>query len=106
MLTKALFRKLPLATDNNAPLVSIAINGTTHRVSNDLSVAAALLTLGPAAIRRNPADNSARGPYCMMGVCFECLVEIDDVPNVQSCMVRVAEGMRITTVNATEACHD
>lgn len=106
MLTKALFRKLPLATDNNAPSVTIVVNGTPHSVSNDLSVAAALLTLGPAAIRRNLADNSARGPYCMMGVCFECLVEIDDVPNVQSCMVQVAEGMRINTVNATETCHD
>jgi hypothetical protein len=31
----------------------------------------------------------------MMGVCFDCLAEIDDVPNRQSCMVEVQEGMRI-----------
>jgi predicted molibdopterin-dependent oxidoreductase YjgC len=31
----------------------------------------------------------------MMGVCFDCLAEIDGVPNRQSCMVRVQSGMRI-----------
>jgi len=30
-----------------------------------------------------------------MGVCFDCLAEIDDVPNRQSCMVEVRDGMRI-----------
>ena len=36
-----------------------------------------------------------RAPYCMMGVCFDCLAEIDGVPNRQSCMVTVQPGMRI-----------
>jgi hypothetical protein len=31
----------------------------------------------------------------MMGVCFDCLAEIDDVANCQSCMIEVQEGMRI-----------
>jgi hypothetical protein len=31
----------------------------------------------------------------MMGVCFDCLAEIDDVPNRQSCMIEVRDGMRI-----------
>jgi predicted molibdopterin-dependent oxidoreductase YjgC len=30
-----------------------------------------------------------------MGVCFECLLEIDGVPNRQSCLVPVREGMRL-----------
>jgi predicted molibdopterin-dependent oxidoreductase YjgC len=30
-----------------------------------------------------------------MGVCFECLVEIDGVPNQQGCLAQVREGMRI-----------
>lgn len=29
----------------------------------------------------------------MMGVCFECLVEIDGIPNRQACMIPVREGM-------------
>jgi predicted molibdopterin-dependent oxidoreductase YjgC len=31
----------------------------------------------------------------MMGVCFDCLMEIDGVANQQACLVTVAEGMRI-----------
>jgi NADH dehydrogenase/NADH:ubiquinone oxidoreductase subunit G len=31
----------------------------------------------------------------MMGVCFECLVEIDDIPARQSCLITVQEGMVI-----------
>jgi D-hydroxyproline dehydrogenase subunit gamma len=30
-----------------------------------------------------------------MGVCFDCLAEIDGVPNRQSCMVPARPGMRI-----------
>ena len=32
---------------------------------------------------------------CLMGVCFDCLVEVDGRPNVQACMVTVREGMRV-----------
>jgi predicted molibdopterin-dependent oxidoreductase YjgC len=31
----------------------------------------------------------------MMGVCFECLVEIDGSPNHQACMTTVRDGMSI-----------
>jgi len=36
-----------------------------------------------------------RCPYCLMGTCFECLVEIDGEPNRQACMTPVAPGMRV-----------
>ena len=38
---------------------------------------------------------SPRGPFCMMGVCFDCLVEVDGVPNVQGCMTLVSDGMQV-----------
>jgi predicted molibdopterin-dependent oxidoreductase YjgC len=31
----------------------------------------------------------------MMGVCFDCLMEIDGVPNRQACQVLVREGMQV-----------
>ena len=40
-------------------------------------------------------SGQGRAPYCMMGVCFECLMEIDGEPNQQGCLVIVREGMRI-----------
>ena len=58
------------------------------------SAAAAVLAAGFDSIRET-AGGSERMPYCMMGVCFDCLAEIDDVPNRQSCMIEVRDGMRI-----------
>ena len=59
------------------------------------SVAAALVAAGRIATRTTPVTGSPRGPFCMMGVCFECLLEIDGEPNRQGCMVRAREGMEV-----------
>jgi len=64
--------------------------GTTTR-----SVVAALLLAGAVPTRTTPVSGAPRAPYCMMGVCFECLVAIDGVPNQQGCLIPVVEGMRI-----------
>ncbi|TPI11597.1 (2Fe-2S)-binding protein [Mesorhizobium sp. B4-1-3] len=57
------------------------------------SVAAALLAAGASPLRESPVDDSPRAPYCMMGVCFECLVEIDGKQNQQSCLTKARPGM-------------
>lgn len=59
------------------------------------SVAAALLGAGVRATREHPVNQDPRAPFCMMGTCFECLVEIDGIPNRQSCQVKLTEGMNI-----------
>jgi predicted molibdopterin-dependent oxidoreductase YjgC len=59
------------------------------------SVAAALLAAGETSTRTTAVSGSARGPFCMMGACFDCLAEIDGRANVQTCMTPVRDGMRI-----------
>ncbi len=59
------------------------------------SVAAALLAGGVTVTRQTPVGGAARGPYCMMGACFDCLAVVDGRPSVQTCMTEVREGMRI-----------
>jgi predicted molibdopterin-dependent oxidoreductase YjgC len=78
-----------------AATVAVAVEGRTVRVPAGASAAAALLAAGWRAIRETPVSGAARGPYCMIGVCFDCLAEIDGVPNRQSCMVAVSPGMKI-----------
>ncbi|RYF60074.1 MAG: (2Fe-2S)-binding protein [Comamonadaceae bacterium] len=75
--------------------VRISFNGVEKRVVPGTTVAAALLGAGESRLRASPVSGDSRAPYCMMGVCFECLVEIDGVPNRQSCLIPVAEGMTI-----------
>lgn len=58
-------------------------------------LASALLEAGECVFRQTPVSGEARGPLCLMGVCFECLVEIDGRPNQQACMLSVQEGMTV-----------
>lgn len=89
--THPLFKPL---VDTDA-LVDIWFNDEPLSVPGERSVAAALLAGGVSRFRATPVSGSPRAPYCMMGACFECLVEIDGVPSRQSCMVPVRAGMRI-----------
>jgi predicted molibdopterin-dependent oxidoreductase YjgC len=74
--------------------VTVSVEGRRVRVAAGASAAAAVLAAGLDDIRET-ATGSRRAPYCMIGVCWECLAEIDGVPSRQSCMVEVAEGMTI-----------
>lgn len=92
MRTKPIFTSLDGAS---LAQVSIDLDGRALKVPQGLTVAAALILAGAEYFRESPVSNSKRAPYCMMGVCFECLVEIDGQPSLQSCLVEVRDGMRI-----------
>jgi predicted molibdopterin-dependent oxidoreductase YjgC len=79
----------------NEPTVTITVEDRPVVVPESDSVAAAMLAAGIVTARITPVSNVHRGPYCMMGTCFECLVEIDGVPNQQACQTQVREGMNI-----------
>jgi sarcosine oxidase subunit alpha len=75
----------------------IAVDGVPVAARPGDTVAAALLAAGLDSTRCTPVSGSPRAPYCMMGVCFECLVTIDDVGNRQACLIPVRDGMRVET---------
>ena len=87
-----MFRKLH---DPGPQAVTIFIDGRPVAAELGESVAAVLLRQPEGWSRTTPVSQSPRAPYCMMGVCFECLVEIDGQGSVQSCLTPVANGMRI-----------
>ena len=76
--------------------VAVTVEGGTVTVPAGASAAAAVLAAGFDSIRVTPGDGVERAPYCMTGVCFDCLAEIAGVPNRQSCMIEVRPGMRIS----------
>ena len=65
------------------------------------NVAAALLKAGEIQFR-TAKKHDTRGPYCMMGVCFECLVEIDGRANQQACQAIIRDGMQIRRQQAPD----
>jgi predicted molibdopterin-dependent oxidoreductase YjgC len=76
-------------------MVTITFEGKPMTVPAGVSVAAALLVGGVQDFRSSVVSQAPRAPYCMMGVCFECLVEIDGIPSRQSCIVTVQDGMQV-----------
>jgi predicted molibdopterin-dependent oxidoreductase YjgC len=87
-----MFRRRP---DGRGATVAVTVEGQPVQAPEGASAAAAVLLAGLTAIRETPVGGVPRAPYCLMGVCFDCLAEIDGVPNRQSCMVTVQPGMAI-----------
>ena len=79
--------------------VTITVDGREISARATDSVAAAMLAAGITACRTTVVDARARGPYCMMGVCFDCLVVVDGVGSRQGCMTRVRDGMVVESQN-------
>jgi D-hydroxyproline dehydrogenase subunit gamma len=89
-----MYKRLPDAAAA-ARAVEVTIDGRTFPARDGDTVAAALLAAGFDACRTTPVTGAPRGPFCLMGVCFDCLAVIDGRPNQQTCLIPVRAGMRI-----------
>jgi hypothetical protein len=83
--------------------IVFTFEGREIRARVDDSIAAALLAEGIFATRTTPVGDAPRGPFCMMGACFDCLAEVDGVGGVQTCLVRVRPGMRVSAQHGARA---
>jgi predicted molibdopterin-dependent oxidoreductase YjgC len=80
----------------NNRTVTIYIDDKPEQAQVGDSVAAVLLsTKGFVPYRTSQVNGAPSAPYCMIGHCFECLVEIEGQANQLGCQVRVTDGMRI-----------
>ena len=77
--------------------VALTVDGKAVQARSGDTVAAALLAAGIDRCRTTPVTGAPRLPYCLMGVCFDCLVTIDGVGSRQACLVPVQEGMKVET---------
>jgi predicted molibdopterin-dependent oxidoreductase YjgC len=87
-----MFRKLH---EPGAEAVTIHIDGVAVAAETGESIAAVLLRQAVLWSRTTPVTRSRRGPYCMIGVCFDCLARVDGVASVQTCVTLVRDGMRV-----------
>jgi 2Fe-2S iron-sulfur cluster binding domain len=83
--------------DGESERVVVLIDGAPFEGRQGDSVATVLLLAGKVGCRRSFVSGEPRGPYCMMGVCFECLVRVDGIGGMQACMIPIRPEMRIET---------
>lgn len=83
-------------------MISLTINDKPVTVPEGSTLWAAMALAGETATRISPVTRQARSAYCAMGICFECMVEIDGMPNQQACLTQVREGMSVNCQVITE----
>jgi hypothetical protein len=79
------------------PLVEFTFDGVAVSARDGEPIAAALLAAGYRVLRTMPRSAGARGGYCMIGRCTDCLVVVDGRPNVPACRTPVSAGQAVQT---------
>lgn len=90
---------LRIRTHRRGKRVSLRVDGRSITAYSGETVFAALTAEGIKALRHPSKGQaeSARGGLCGMGVCQECRVTIDGMPDRRACMTAVREGMEVLT---------
>lgn len=65
------------------------------------TVGAALINAGIYSWRVTRRRETRRGLFCGIGVCYDCLISVNGVPNQRACQVAATAGMTVTTQTGT-----
>lgn len=79
-----------------APEVTITFEGRDLHGISGQTVAGVLLANGITSWRTTSVGSRPRGAFCGIGVCFDCLVTVDDRRDVRACLSRPSGGETIT----------
>jgi predicted molibdopterin-dependent oxidoreductase YjgC len=75
--------------------VSIFVNGKAVEAYEGESVLTALIAADVMTMSRD-SFGRLRTPFCNMGVCFDCMVEVEGaLSRVRACLTPVRAGMRV-----------
>lgn len=77
--------------------LTILVDGHEVEACEGETVAAALTAAGRRTLRTTARAGAPRGYFCGMGVCHDCLMTVDGLPNVRACMTPVRDGLRVET---------
>ncbi len=76
--------------------IALTIDGRLFAVPAGTSVAVAVLLARGPGFRRS-VTGRLRGPLCGMGICYECRLTIDGLPQRTSCQTLCRAGMEVRT---------
>jgi predicted molibdopterin-dependent oxidoreductase YjgC len=92
---------LPIHSDphdhDDPSAVYFLCDGQQMRACAGQTIAAALLANGRRSWRNTPRNGEPRGLFCGMGVCFDCLIQVDGRSNVRACRAPVKAGLHVET---------
>lgn len=83
-----------LGADTSMKEVEIFLDGQPLKAKEGEPVMAALVAAG-VKVFRHTAKGSPRRMFCGIGRCTDCVMKVDGVPGVRTCVTRVHAGMRV-----------
>jgi sarcosine oxidase subunit alpha len=75
--------------------VTLSVNGSNVPAYKGETVLAALIAAGYKSLKKSSLKGDPRSALCGMGVCFECIVTVNGIPNIRSCMTEVENRMKV-----------
>jgi aerobic-type carbon monoxide dehydrogenase small subunit (CoxS/CutS family) len=79
------------------PIVEIEVDGQIIQAIAGEPIAVALLAAGKHVLRYTRKLHEPRSLFCAIGRCTDCMMIVDGVPNIRTCVTPVKAGMRIRT---------
>ncbi|EGX59012.1 hypothetical protein SZN_14728 [Streptomyces zinciresistens K42] len=92
---------LELADARPGPAFTVTLDGREIEALPGQTVAAALWSAGITSWRGTRGEDRPRGVFCGIGVCFDCLVTLNDRPNQRACLAPLHPGDAIRTQRGT-----
>ena len=86
-----------LGSAKERPLVTFTFDGRELTGYEGEPIAAALKAAGVAIHRYTAKQHKPRGIFCAIGRCTDCVMIVDDKPNVRTCVTALCEGMCVQT---------
>jgi len=86
--------------------VKITVNGKVITAIDGEPIASALIAAGIMMFRETRVLKEPRGYFCGIGLCSDCMMIVDGVPNVRTCITPVKEGMKIETQLGSERAQE
>lgn len=80
----------------------VLVDGAPVEATPGQTVAGLLIGLGRSSWRDTRRFGRPRGVFCGIGVCFDCLVVVNGVPDVRACQRTLAAGDEIRVQHGTE----
>lgn len=77
--------------------VTINVDGKDIAAFKGEMIASALWANGIKILRYTGKLNQPRGIFCAIGRCTDCIMTVNGVPNVRTCVTPVEEGMKVIT---------
>jgi len=77
--------------------VEFDFDGTKLPGHEGETIAAALHAAGVRVLRKSIRHGRPRGFFCAIGRCSSCLMTVDGVPNVMTCVTPLRDGMKVET---------